>query len=175
MARQARIVDLRDLRSPRAPLGDAHRVLVLTLHPDIDRLQPALQKPAGERIGCLAPNHHLLPNFLDERLVATYHAGENVVMSVQIFRGRMDDDVDTVFDGSEVDRTCKRGVDDERYTLGVGEALQRVELEYAAGWIYRGFEKNHSRGFPQRFAPRAWLERVYEGHFDPHSGNVFAE
>src|SRR5467141_1703959 len=41
MARKSGIMHLRDLGSLRAPLRDLHRVFVLTLHSDVEGLQPA--------------------------------------------------------------------------------------------------------------------------------------
>ena len=39
----------------------------MTLHAHVQRLEPALQQPAGERVGRLPPDDHLLPHFLDVR------------------------------------------------------------------------------------------------------------
>src|SRR5437667_2485957 len=175
MARQAGIVHFRDLRALGAPRRDFHRVFVLPLHSDVDRFQPPLEKPAREWIRRLTPHHHLLPNFIDEWLVAAHHAGEDIVMSVQIFGGRVDDNVDAVLDGAEVDGTRECRVDYKRYSLRVREALERIELEHPAGRIYWRFEKDHPRRFSQSFSPPAWLEWIDECDFDPHSRDVFAE
>src|SRR5450759_2046289 len=129
MARKSGIMHLRDLGPTGTPLRDLHRVLVLALHSDIEGLQSALQQPAGERIRGLAPDHHLPANLVYERLVSAHDTGEDVVVSVQIFCCRMDDDVDTVLDRAEVDRTRERRVDDEGDALVVGEVLERAELE----------------------------------------------
>src|SRR4051812_38918027 len=83
MRRQARVVHLRKLGTFRAPIGDAHRVLVLPLHAYFERLKSALQQPAPKWIGRLTPDHHLATHFVDQRLVAADDAGEKIVMAVE--------------------------------------------------------------------------------------------
>ena len=96
-----------------------HGVFVLALHSHIERLQPALQKPARERIRGLTPDHHLPANLVDERLVPAYDAGKDVVVPIQKLGCRVDDDVDTVLDGTEVDRARKRRINNEGIALVV--------------------------------------------------------
>src|SRR5947207_2136719 len=55
------------------------------------------------------------------------------------------------------------------------QALKRVELEHATRWVDRTFEKDHSRCFLQRLAPRAGLEWVDECRADTHADDVFSE
>src|SRR5450759_1085341 len=175
MARKSGIMHLRDLGPPGTPLRDLHRVLVLALHPDIEGLQSALQEPACERIRRLAPNHHLPPDLVNERLVPAHHAGEDVVVAVQVFRGRMDDDVYAVLDGAKVDWARERRVDDEGDALRVRQILERAELEHTTRRIDWRLEKDHSRRLLESFPPRPRLERIHEGHLDPHSREVFGE
>src|SRR5690348_9661535 len=61
MRRKTRVMDAFDLLTLRAPLGDSHCVLVLSSNANVERLDSTLEEPAGERIGRLPPEHHLLP------------------------------------------------------------------------------------------------------------------
>ena len=116
-------MNLRHLRSLGAPFGDTHSVLVLALDADVERLQPALEEPAGKRIWSLAPHHHLAAHFVDERLVAADHAGKDVVVPVQILGRRMNYDVGAVLDGTEINRAGEGRVDHQRDSFRMREAL----------------------------------------------------
>src|SRR5438270_646806 len=78
------VVNAADLRALVAPVRHAHRVLVLPRHADVERLEAALEQPRRERIGRLAPQHHLAPHFVAVRRRAADHAGENVVVAVEV-------------------------------------------------------------------------------------------
>src|SRR4051812_25452985 len=67
MVFEPRIMHVPNLLAAVTPLGDSARVLVLSRDADVDRLEPALEEPAGEGIGRLPPHHHLLANLLDVR------------------------------------------------------------------------------------------------------------
>ena len=66
-----------------APLRDPQRVLVLSADANVQRLQPPLQQPAGERVRRLAPHDHLLPHLLHVRGSAQHRTAHHVVMAVQ--------------------------------------------------------------------------------------------
>jgi len=57
-------------------------------------------------------------------LVPTYHAGQDVVMAVQILRSGVNHDIDSVLDRPEVDRAGKCRVYDERDSLRVRKRLE---------------------------------------------------
>src|SRR5687768_16517983 len=97
------VMHLRDLRPLRAPFGDAHGILVLALDSNVDSLEPALEEPAGERIRRLPPDGHLAAHFVDERLAPADDASENVVVTVEIFGGRMDHHVHAVLERPDAD------------------------------------------------------------------------
>src|SRR5215216_5117456 len=132
-----------------APFRDAHRVLVVPPHAHLERLESALEQPRCERIGSLAPEHHLLSHFFDEWRGSAHHATENVVMTVQILRGGVDDDIRAVLDRSQVDRTGERRINDERDPFLARDVTDRPEVEHATSWICRHLDEYRSRLFSQ--------------------------
>src|SRR5688500_14908763 len=87
VARKPGVMHLRDLGARGAPFRDAKSGFVLAFHSHLERLESALEQPAGEGIRYLAPGGHLALHLVHERLAAANDAGQKVVVTVQILRG----------------------------------------------------------------------------------------
>src|SRR5678816_378537 len=104
MARQAGVEYPLDAVLTGAPLGDGHGVFVVPRDADVQRLETAFEQPRRERVRRLAPEHHLLPNFLDVRRRPAHDAAEHIMVSVEVLGGRVDNNVSPMVYRPEIDR-----------------------------------------------------------------------
>jgi hypothetical protein len=141
----------------------------------VERLEAALEKPAGEGVGRLPPHGHLVSHFLDVRVGAEHDAAQHVVVPVEVLRRRVDHHVGAVLDRPEVDRARERRVHDERDSQLVGQEGHRPQVDDAARRVNGRLEEDRPRLLPQSPAPRARLERVDERDTNPEGRELLAE
>ena len=173
--RKPRIVDDLHLFALSAPERDAHRILVLSLDAHVERLETALQHPAGKRIRSLAPDDHLLPHFLDVWRGTEYGAAQHVVMAIQELCRRMDHDVRAVLERAKVDWAGKRRIDDERETILLRQVAHGPQIQHAAGWIHRRLEEHRARFLAEPLPPPARLVRIHQRDIDAERRELVRE
>src|SRR5260370_13657105 len=71
-----------------APFRDPHCVVVLPLHPNVERLETALEQPAREGVGRRPPHDHLLAHLFDVRSRTEHRAANHVIVTIQELRRR---------------------------------------------------------------------------------------
>src|SRR5690606_5598111 len=175
MAGEPGVVYPRNLRVVLRPLCKGHRVLVLPLHANIQRLQPALQQPACKRVRCLPPYDHLLANLVNVRGAPHHYTAEYVVMPVKELGRGLDHYVRTVFQRSEIDRARKGGVHNERHALLTREAAEGLHVYYTTCRIHRAFHENHTSIVAHGASPFAWCVRVNRRYLDAEGGELFVK
>ena len=158
-----------------APARDAQGILVLAPHAHVQRLEAALQHPAGERVRRLSPYHHLLPHLLDVRRRAEHGTTQHVVMAVEELGRRMDDDVRAMFERTEVDWAGERRVHHQREAVLLRQVTHRPQVQHAARRVHGRLEEHGSRLLPDALAPAAGLMRVHQRDTDAERGEFLGE
>ncbi len=83
---------------------------------------------------------------------------EDVVVSAQVLRGGVNDDVRAVLERAEIDRGGERRIDDEREAGILRQQRDGPQVEDAARRVDRRLEKDRSGLPPQPLPPRPCLQ-----------------
>src|SRR5690606_15805369 len=99
---QAGIMYPQDLRSGFAPLRYTHSVGVVPVHPEGERLDPALQEPGGVRVQRRTPDTGVRPDRIDPLGTSHNRAGRDITVPAQVFGRTVDHEIGTVIECVDV-------------------------------------------------------------------------
>ncbi len=145
---QTGIVNARDFRLCFEPAGDFERVRAVALHAQGERLESAQRQKAIERPGYRADRVLQKRDAVAEFLVALADhrdAGDEIGVAVEIFRRRMNDDIEAQFERALNPRARERVVRHRERTVFVREARDDFEIGEFEQRIARRFDPHHFR------------------------------
>ena len=143
---------------------------VVALHADRQGADAALEQPRRLRIDGAAVELHHLRDAPDERGASRDGPGDQVGVAAEVLGGGMDDGVDAVPGGADVDRGREGHVGGED-GAGVARGVARgADVEDAQGGVGGEFDEDDPCVGGKGRAPGAGVVRVHEGGGDAAPG-----
>ncbi len=131
MALQKRVMHAPDFCMLPQEVCHAQCILVLSRHPNCQRLEPANQHPRGMRVHAVAKGRARLPNLIHEFLPPAHHAAGQVRVPAQILRAGVHDQVDAVLRRALVNRCAEGTVDHAEQLVLPGQGRGLLHINHA--------------------------------------------
>src|SRR5215468_8218985 len=134
--------------------------VVLIPHSQRKSFHAAMEEKDGMRVHRTAKMIELFLDLSDQIGAPDTGTGNNIRVSVKIFRSAMNREVKAVFDGPKIDRACKRIVDDGNESMLASKSHNGLEIDNVEQRIRHGFDVNRPCIWPQSAFPRIGIVRL---------------
>mmetsp|Transcript_130 Transcript_130/g.441 ORF Transcript_130/g.441 Transcript_130/m.441 type:complete len:353 (+) Transcript_130:554-1612(+) len=171
MRLKARVVHLLNLRMCLEKARNAQRVVILPRDANAERLHAADQHVACVRVNHATQNVVKLPNLLDVLRLAGDAPGENVVVSREVLRRGVDDEVRAKRDGAHVARRAECAVNADESAVLVAQFADPRDVDAPQVRVRRALaEIDGDVVLLERLLESFVVGRVDDGGADSHFG-----
>ena len=155
-----------DLRVGRQKLRERLSVGVLPRDAQREGLQAAHQQISGQRIDDRPGDRLQRANPIHQLGGPKNGAREQIVVPAEIFRRRVQHEIDTELQRPLVERRCEGGVDESLHAVAPADVGEAFEVDDAVVWIGRRLADEQPRRRANRLLDRLIIARRHYRDFD---------